>query len=881
MRLCVRTARNQHPPFFSLSRFRTFWVWTGVVCLQICCSSQAATPDFHETEQLFLSGQYEECIQRARPVLDERFYREDWPILLTRSLLTVGKYPDALNVISNAMTRFRQSLRVRLLAHETFRLNGQTSIAKAMLGEINRIASSRRYVTDDAEELVAVGKAALLLGADARLVLENFFNQARKVDAKSRDAYLAIGELALEKGDFDLAAKNFQAGSEQFPGDADFLFGLAKAYAPDDRPSMVRHVDAALAANKRHIPTLLLLADHLIDAEEYKTANETLDKVFEVNPALPEGWAYRACIAHIRGDNESEANARQSALKFWKDNPEVDFIIGQKLSQKYRFREGSEYQRRALESDRDFLPAKIQLAQDLLRLGEEDEGWLLAEEVHKADGYDVVAYNLVTLRETISKFQVLTNSEFFVRMDPHEATVYGQRVMSLLGRARTDLCQRYNLALADPTVVEIFPEQKDFAVRTFGMPGGEGYLGVCFGRVITANSPASQQGNPSNWEAVLWHEFCHVVTLSLTKNKMPRWLSEGISVYEERKANPAWGQSMTARYREMILGDDLTPVSELSGAFLTPETPMHLQFAYYQSSLVVEFLVQRYGLEAIKRILVDLGEGVEINAAIEKHTAPMATIESEFKKFARLRAEELGPGLDWRPLDELKGEPDILVEKYPNNFYVLIRHAKDLIAEKKWQEAKAPLQKLLDSYPDQTGPESAYMLMAAVHRAEKNDAAERQLLAKQAVQDATALDAYARLMELATETEDWSTVAANAERFLAVNPLVPTPYRFLGRAHEALAQPSEAVAAYKTLLRFEPADLADVHFRLGRLLSSSDRAEARKHVLLSLEEAPRFRDAHKLLLTIVNSQAARPEAKPPAPPAPVPPVESEPGAKTD
>ena len=38
---------------------------------------------------------------------------------------------------------------------------------------------------------------------------------------------------------------------------------------------------------------------------------------------------------------------------------------------------------------------------------------------------------------------------------------------------------------------EVFAEQKDFAVRTFGMPDNPGYLGVCFGSVITANGPAA------------------------------------------------------------------------------------------------------------------------------------------------------------------------------------------------------------------------------------------------------------------------------------------------------------------------------------------------------------------------------------------------------
>ena len=180
------------------------------------------------------------------------------------------------------------------------------------------------------------------------------------------------------------------------------------------------------------------------------------------------------------------------------------------------------------------------------------------------------------------------------------------------------------------------------------MPDNPGFLGVCFGRVVTANSPASQGGNPANWEAVLWHEFCHVVTLQLTKNKMPRWLSEGISVYEELQANPTWGQTMNPRYREMVLGDDLTPVSELSAAFLTPKSDLHVQFAYYQSALVVEYLAGEFGFEKLKAILRDLANGVDINEAIAKHTAPMKQIEKEFATFAKAKAEALGPGLDWK-----------------------------------------------------------------------------------------------------------------------------------------------------------------------------------------------------------------------------------------
>src|SRR5262249_30340680 len=181
---------------------------------------------------------------------------------------------------------------------------------------------------------------------------------------------------------------------------------------------------------------------------------------------------------------EDEKQARQRGLQFWKTNPRVDYLIGLKLSQKYRFAEGSAYQRRALESDPQYLPARLQLSQDLLRLGEETEGWSLAEAVHKADAYDVVAYNLVTLHDTTAKYQYVTNENFSVRMTGHEAEVYGQRALDLLQRARTSLASKYDFTPPKSTQVEIFPEQKDFAIRTFMMPGGDGFLAVCFGNVI-------------------------------------------------------------------------------------------------------------------------------------------------------------------------------------------------------------------------------------------------------------------------------------------------------------------------------------------------------------------------------------------------------------
>jgi TolA-binding protein len=848
---------NASPPRFDRD-LRPLWILVLATFLAAPAPRSAAV-ELDEVRPLFINGNYARCIRLCNEAIADSETSEEWRLLLARSLLATGQYTNAASVISTNLDRYPWSIRLRLLGHEVFRQNGRAEEAATAISEINTLGGYRMWAYQDSANLVTLGQVALLLGADPRRVLEQFYDLAKKRDPASREPLLASGQLALDKNDYELAAKVFAEGLKKFPNDPDFQFGLAQAYAPSDRRLMIASLEAALNANTNHVPSFLLLVDHQVDGEEYDGAEESLKKALVVNPHHPEAWAYRAVLAHLRNDARAETLARDNALLHWKANPEVDHVIGRKLSQKYRFSEGATCQRRALKFDPKYLPAKIQLSQDLLRLGQEEEGWRLADEVHESDAYDATAFNLVTLQENMARFATLTNDHFVVRMATNEAIIYGDRVMALLSRARTNLCAKYGMELTTPTIVEIFPEPKDFGVRTFGMPGNPGYLGVCFGSVITANSPASQAGHPASWEAVLWHEFCHVVTLQMTRNKMPRWLSEGISVYEELQANPTWGQTMTPRYREMTLGKDFTPLGDLSAAFLAPRTEMHLQFAYYESSLAVDYLAGRFGLEAIKQILRDLGEGAEINTAITNHTEPLEQLEKDFAAFARDRAEKLAPDLEFKkPERGNDGE-----EAESKNFYVLTRQARKLLREKKWQEAKAPLEKLLKAYPGNTGPENAHSMLAEAHRGLGETNEERAVLTTLANLEADDLDTYARLMELNTVAKDWPAVARNAERFLAVNPLMATPYRHLANASEELGRRDSAIAACKTLLLLDPPDPAGAHFQLARLLHQAGDPGARRHLLQALEEAPRFRDAHKLLLQVTRSS---PPAKPAAPP---------------
>ena len=153
------------------------------------------------------------------------------------------------------------------------------------------------------------------------------------------------------------------------------------------------------------------------------------------------------------------------------------------------------------------------------------------------------------------------------------------------------------------------------------------------------------------------------------------------------------------------------------------------------------------------------------------------------------------------------------------------------------------------------------------------------MLEKHVTLDADAVEPRLRLIEIAAAQKDWEAVRKAAGQVLAINPLIPAPHRWLAQAAEALNDRPAAVEAHRTLLRLDPLDRSEHHYKLARLLLDEKQLpEARRQAVMALEEAPRYRDAHRLLLEIVGKMdnaagpaaAPAPESAPAAPDAPEP-----------
>jgi len=220
----------------------------------------------------------------------------------------------------------------------------------------------------------------------------------------------------------------------------------------------------------------------------------------------------------------------------------------------------------------------------------------------------------------------------------------------------------------------------------------------------------------------------------------------------------------------------------------------------------------------------------------------------------------LAENADWEHHDlsaELNDDGNALeqwVAKHPKNLTGLKALAHKHLTDEEWKKAQPVLQKLIDLHPTDNSSSNPYEMLVKTHRELNQTEQERIVLERYSVIDADSVSVYLRLIEIAAEKEDWDAVLQNAQRVLAVNPLIIQAQRQLATASEKLKKNKTAINAYRALLVLDPNDPAETHYRLANLLHQRQDPTAKRHVLIALEEAPRFRKAHRLLLQIVQQQ---------------------------
>lgn len=801
---------------------------------------------------LYFQGDYEEAIKAANKGSIDHDDDRRFIVLEAKALLAQGEYEKAISMLGDEWI-FEDTQQGQMLYYDIKRAQGDFTGAR---GHLREVLFSRRYAKP--ADLLEIGRAALLNGGEPKDILKRFYQRVERLEPENATVPQYIGDLALEKYDYEMAAESYDKGLQLEPNNTDLRFALAKTFFSSDRKHAMELLETNLEANPKHVNSLLLSAQHhlLAELEDKSKAISLIERAEKVDANDPRPDAMRAVMALIEADEAGAERLRVKAKEGRPNDPRIDYNIGDWMASLMRFQEAVPFLREALKTDPEFLPAKIALGQNLLRTGDEDEAWLILEGVSDRDEYNVAVYNLLALHDEIEDYKMINRKNFIVRMESAEAELYGDRVVELLEKAERDLHVKYAFTPSKPILIEFFPNQADFAVRTFGFMGGDGFLGACFGLVVTMNSPNNGATGKTNWESTLWHEYCHAVTLGATKNRMPRWLTEGISVYEERQLDPTCGHQLNLTFRQMILeGDELIPLSQLNYGFLRPKSGQHMEFAYYQSSAFIDYFLENFGEEKLREIIKEIRKGVKFSEACKQHAQSLDEMETAFFAYIKETARAYGGAFEWEvPEENLRAlsidELADWVEENPKNFYGQRSYAAALLDAERYDESEAILKDMVAKFPEHGETGSPYELLAQLYSRTEEKAKHREVLTEMVSQAPDRLEAMTVLLDYEAEAGEWETVEKLTARIRAINPYIIKAQQALAESYAAREDKPNAIRVYEKLLGLKPRNPAQVHFRLASLLQESDPPKAKRHTLDALAEAPRYREALELLRSL-------------------------------
>lgn len=197
---------------------------------------------------------------------------------------------------------------------------------------------------------------------------------------------------------------------------------------------------------------------------------------------------------------------------------------------------------------------------------------------------------------------------FTVQYDAEIDEALGGIVLDILEEAYSDI----NLDLAhypEGNTVVILYAKKTFKEATLS-PDWSGGL---YDGKIRLPIGGLKDTNPE-LKAVLYHEYTHVAVRSMAKGKnIPTWLNEGIAEYEGARFVVRHMKELSRAATE----GKLIPVKRLEGDF-SDLSSKESSLAYLQSSSIVKYIIDKFGLHAVRSLLENIGRGEKTEDAVNK-----------------------------------------------------------------------------------------------------------------------------------------------------------------------------------------------------------------------------------------------------------------------
>lgn len=580
----------------------------SLIALAYAQPAAAEATGLRAARNAYAAGRYGEADQlAARVAAAQPELRAQAATVRGEALAATGKLDEASAAFAEAVAASPQAFRARVLYARLLIERGRAPEAKPLLDALVDAYNRDDLGPDRAATLAYVAMATRMLNSphDAN----DAFRDAALADRKRVETQLEWAELFLDKRDYRHARESAEEALHSNPASprAHVLLARLQLSQSYDFEAAEEHLAAALKVNPQLVAAHVTRAAMALREMDIAEADKQLAVALAINPNHLEALSMRAAARFLADDAKGFADAKAAVLARNPRFARMYSIIAEHAEWEHRYPELIEMARQALAIDPEDAGAHATLAINLLRSGNEKEGRPALEEAWKRDRFNAQIFNLLNLYESViaKEYVDFTAEPFTLRMHKDERKVLEPYVPVMLRSAYAIMSKRYGFTPEGPLRLEMYADDEHFSVRTTGMPN-VGVQGVCFGKVITAVSPAA---GPFNWGQITWHELAHVFHLQLSKNHVPRWFTEGLAEHETVVARPEWRREEDAALFTAFAQDRVPHLADLNRAFTQARSPQALMTAYYLASLSVAFIVDRFGWDKMRPMLIAWGEG--------------------------------------------------------------------------------------------------------------------------------------------------------------------------------------------------------------------------------------------------------------------------------
>ena len=556
-------------------------------------------------------------------------------IVQARALASKGDLDNAIAKLRSVASA-SQARECTLWLGELLVQAGRSQEAQGSLHALIQMYNNDTIGEKDASGLALVGRAAYLLRSPADA--NDAYNQSERAGQADAQTLLWRAELFLDKDDIGLASEVLEQLLRKAPNHPQAL-ALAARVKLDWQfafSEATKLVDRALRVAPNHPKALFVKASIALRDYDISQADAILDRGLAHSPGDLELLSLRAAARFLQADGPGLARVRDQVLQRRRNYSEMYQIIGQFADWEHRYEELATMMKQAVQVNPDDAKAWAVLGHNLIRLGLETEGISALKSSWQLDTYDVRVYNTLNLFEQSipEQYVSVTKGPLRYRFPNDQRHVLERYVPQTLSEAYESMIQRYGFRPIEPVGIELYKEESHFAVRTSGQPT-IGIQGVCFGRTLASLSP---QAAPFNWAMVLWHELAHVFAIQMSKSRVPRWFTEGLSEYETIRRYPDWQRHHDITVYHALQRGALPKVERFNQAFTHANSDEDMTLAYYTSSQMVMMIAEQFGMRAITRMLRLWGQNLRDNQVIQTALGlSPSDLDKRFDAWLRLR----------------------------------------------------------------------------------------------------------------------------------------------------------------------------------------------------------------------------------------------------